>query len=203
MIKSGESPIHFRVARTIPGGSQPCRSSPPFTNSATPTPATPLFRRCGGKSVRCPVPGARVTTWGTGARTTTGQDGHAPGATVADAPFRTSPPPAWPRVSGPWATGCFPPASWACRVRRGALPGRWGSLAAPVSVGGGGDGRLPWPMQWSVHEQGLSRRLSSTPPRASRAKPSGGGRRRWGTGRGGAASSASRAAAIRTQSGQP
>src|SRR5215470_9585990 len=87
-----------------------------------------------------PVPGAQATLWGPGARITTGQAGNATGGTAADVPFMISPTRSWPRVSGQWGTGSLPPSSCAWRVRRVVLPGRWGSLSAPVIGGAGGYG---------------------------------------------------------------
>ena len=74
------------------------------------------------------------------ARTTTGQDCNAIGATAADVPLMTSPIPSCTRASGRCHTGYSPPFCCASPVRPGALPGRWGSISAPVIVGAGGCG---------------------------------------------------------------
>ena len=45
------------------------------------------------------------------------------------------------RAGGRSHTGFWPPSCCACRVRRGALPGSWGSIAGPAIAGAGGCAR--------------------------------------------------------------
>jgi hypothetical protein len=139
--REGNLPLRSRVVRT--GDSQLCRCSPIFTNSSMPTPAMPIFIRCGGKIVRSNVPVVKATTLAPGARTTTAQASNATAAKPADGHSTTSHRRCWPRASGHAPTGSSQPFCCACRARRIALPGSSVSISARAITGAGGCAILP------------------------------------------------------------
>ena len=131
----------------------------------------PISIHCGGKIVPSNVPGARARTSIRGGSTTTDPGANATGATAASAPSTTSPIPCSTRASGRCRTGFWRPFCSVCRVRRGALPGSWGSIAARAIAGAGGCAMRPCPMRWIASWRARWKRMTSITPPATRAKP--------------------------------
>jgi hypothetical protein len=168
-----------------------------------PNSAKPTFIHSGGKLVRCNALGARASTLDAGARTHTGRDGNAPGATAASAPSTTSPIPYCTKASGRWHTGYSPPFCCALPVRPGVWRGRWGSIAVRAIGGAGGCAMRPCPTRCIANSQAPWKPLISPRPLATRVK-----RRRAGSSRGDAAhvgvvSNASPVGGTTTKTGPP
>jgi hypothetical protein len=195
--------MHVRGDVARAGGSPRCCCSHIDTNFAGPTPAKPPSRRCGGQIARCKVPVATATTSLRGASTTTDRGVNAPGATAASAPATLSPTPCSISVSGRCRPGGWPPCCSVWRARLAASPENWVSMSAPA-LGGAGGGAMPrCPMRWIATWRGRSKPTHSIPRPARRAKPTQAGRRRWDTGRVGAARNARPVGAMMTKTGQP
>ena len=124
-----------------------------------------------------PEPGRRSV----GDSTTTAPGANATGATAASAPSTTSPIPCSTRAGGRWRTGFWPPSCCACRVRRGALPESWGSIAGRAIAGAGGCGIRPSPTRTDRQLEGTVEAddLYHTAGRKGQAQ-AGRARRRWG-----------------------
>ena len=157
--------------------------------------------RCAGKIVHSNVLGARATTLDAEARTITGQDADAIGATAVGVPSTTSPIRCWPKASGRWDTGFSPPSCCASRVHRGASPENWASLSLRAPAGAGGCAMRPCPMRSVVSEQGRSKPMTSITPPDTRDRPRRAGRNRWAASHGVAARNASPGGAITTKIG--
>jgi hypothetical protein len=143
-----------------------------------PNNATAPSIRCAGQSVHANVRGARATTLDAGARTMTGQDADALGATAVGVPSTTSPTHCWPKASGRWSTGCSPPSWCASRVPRGASPENWASIALRAPAGAGGCALRPCPLRCSARWRARSQPMRSLRGPATRDKRHMVGRRR-------------------------
>jgi len=171
-------PLRFRVVHT--GDSQLCRYSPLSTNSSIPTPVTPISICSGGRIARSSAPGVTATMSVPGGPIITGQGSNATGAKTVGGPSTTSPTRCWPRASGRFRIGSWPPSCCACRVRRVALRESWGYTPVQAIAGAGGCVMPLCPMRRSDSWKAPLKPMTSTIPPATKGKRNRVGRNRWG-----------------------
>ena len=126
---------------------------------------------------------------------------NATGAITASAPSTTSPRPYCIGARDRCHTGFLPPFCCAVPVRRGASRENWVSMSARAIAGAGGGAMPLCPLRGIASWKAPLKPMTSTRPRATRAKPSTEGQSPWGVARVGAGRNANQGGAIMTKIG--